>query len=111
VVFPDLLIEMHMDPMKVHAEYLQLVWDSREVRADIESRARTASGIHKINLANLAQVAVPLPPLETQRRIASDLRARLDVIDTAVAAIDEEVAAIGALPAALLRRVFDGLAA
>lgn len=110
VVFPDLLIEMHMDPTKVHPEYLQLIWDGREVRSDIESRARTASGIHKINLGNLAQVVVPLPPMETQRRIASELRARLDAIDTAVAATDEELEAIEALPAALLRRAFNSVA-
>jgi len=110
-VFPDLLIEADLDPVKVHPEFFQLVWDTREVRADVEARARTASGIYKINLANLGRVCVSMPTLDNQRRIAATLREHLDAIDIMDSAIGAEQEAIDALAAALLRRAFDGLAA
>ena len=111
VVFPDLLIETELDPTKVHAEFFQLVWDSREIRADVEARARTASGIHKINLGNLSRVCVPMPSLVEQRRISARLRERLATVDLMEAATKAEQQAVDALPAALLRRAFDGMEA
>jgi type I restriction enzyme S subunit len=111
VVFPDLLIEADIDATKIDSAYLQLVWDAREVRADLESRARTTAGIHKINLTNLAQVLVPLPDLRQQRRIAAELCERLAVIDAGEASNRAERLAIETLSAALLRRAFEGLAA
>lgn len=111
VVFPDLLIEADIDPTKMDSAYFQLVWDTRAVRADIESRARTAAGIHKLNLTNLGQVSVPAPDLSQQRRIAADLRKRLTEIDAMEASIQAEREAIDALPAALLRRAFEDFAA
>jgi restriction endonuclease S subunit len=69
IAFPDLLIEVLPDPSLIDPRYLALVWNEGEVRADIERRARTSSGIYKINLLNLRSVRVPVPPLAEQRLI------------------------------------------
>ena len=105
-VFPDLLIEARVDPDRVAIDYLALVWDGDEVRTAIEARARTATGIFKINLHNLGAVPVPIPPIAEQRRIAAELRNRLATIDQMTRAIETQLEAIDALPAALLRRAF-----
>ncbi len=54
----------------------------------------------------LRTMAIPLPPLAEQRRIAARLREQLAEIDRAKAALDAQRKAIDALPAALLREVF-----
>lgn len=105
-VFPDLLIEAQIDSGKVTPDYLALAWDSVDVRAEIEIRARTAAGIFKINLRNLSDVPVTVPPIAEQQRIAAELRERLATIDKMTRAIDAQVEAVEALPAALLRRAF-----
>jgi len=111
IVFPDLLIEADVEPARLRADFFQLVWDSPEVRADIEARSRTASGIFKINLANLSRVRIPIPSLAEQGRVAAELLERLAIIDALGGSIETQREAIEAIPAALLRRAFEGLVA
>jgi len=49
-----------------------------------------------------------MPPLQEQQRIAVMLNERMTETDRVRKAAEEELAAIGALPAALLRRAFSG---
>lgn len=83
VAFPDLLIEVVPDPSLIDSRYLALVWNEGAVRSDIEGRARTSSGIHKINLANLRSVRLPVPSLANQRRIVAVLSEQLTANDAA----------------------------
>lgn len=97
-----------MDPECLARDYLRIIWDSDEVRADIETRARTSAGIHKINLTNLAAVKVPLPPRTDQVRLAKTADAAAVGCSAVCATVEGELAAIKVLPAALLRRAFAG---
>ncbi len=56
----------------------------------------------------LLKLEIPLPPLPEQRRIAAILKEQMAAVDKARAAAEAELAAINALPAALLRRAFNG---
>ena len=111
VVFPDLLIEADLDPDKVHPEFFQLAG----THAKFGPMSRVAHGQPRVSTRstsqNLGRVCVPIPSLGEQRRIAAELRERLAMIDAMEASIRAEQEAIDALPAALLRRAFDGLAA
>ena len=51
---------------------------------------------------------IPLPPLPEQKRIAAILNEQMAAVERARKAAEEELAAINALPAALLRRAFAG---
>jgi len=108
VLYPDLLIQVVADPGRLLAKYLRVIWAAPEVRRDIESRARTSAGIHKINLSSLARVQIPLPNLADQDRIAYRADELADATATVREAATAEMAAINALPAALLRRAFTG---
>jgi type I restriction enzyme, S subunit len=108
VLYPDLLIQVLLYPEKVDPCFMRWVWDSREVRADIEGRARTAAGIYKINQKNLVAIKIPLPDLATQRRVASMLATRINACMTAEKNIRKELSAIRALAGALLRQAFNG---
>jgi len=108
VVFPDLLIEMVLKREVIWAPFFRMIWDSSEIRGDIERRARTSAGIYKINLGNLREIKIPLPSLEDQRIVASKFgELSRDGADIS-AAVASQAAAFAALPATLLRRAFRG---
>jgi type I restriction enzyme S subunit len=60
----------------------------------------------RVTLKDLRGLAVPLPPLADQRRIAADLSRRLAGAERLTGRIQDELAAIEALPTALLREAF-----
>jgi Restriction endonuclease S subunits len=82
------------------------------IRSRDEVRALSSGAIHKtVYMPTVKAFRVCVPPIGEQRRIAAELRERLAVIDAIEASVRTEREAIEALPAALLRRAFDGLAA
>lgn len=108
IAFPDLLIEVVPDKGCVLAEFLRFVWDCREVRRDIEQRARTAAGIYKINLRNLSEVLLPIPEIDVQRQAAKQLQQRFQEAASLERSCRDQLAAIESMPAALLRSAFQG---
>lgn len=75
--------------------------------------AAKASGATRARISrlNLELLRVPVPGLEAQRLVAREIRERLAVMDAIEASLQIEREAMEALPAALLRRAFEGLAA
>lgn len=69
-----------------------------------------AVGQQRVPQAYLAELDLPLPPLAEQRRIAARLRGQLAEVAQARAAIEAQLAAAQALPAAHLRAVFQSTA-
>lgn len=69
----------------------------------------TTGQLPRISIEEIAAVDIELPPdLPTQRRLAAELTERLAVAEGVIARCREELAAIDALPAALLREAFGG---
>jgi type I restriction enzyme S subunit len=108
VLYPDLLFALNANPDLVEAAYLRWAWDCQEVRGQIERKARTSAGIHKINQGNLAAVRIPVPALETQRTVAARLHGQAGAADRICGHISKELESIRALSVALLRRAFSG---
>jgi type I restriction enzyme, S subunit len=89
----------------LHPEFAVLYMNSRTWLKAVADRASGATRA-RISRKNLEQQLIPLPRLSDQRRIAALLTRRLATIDSLARAADAELKAIGALPAALLRRAF-----
>jgi type I restriction enzyme S subunit len=87
VAFPDTMIRVRVDLRILDAEYLRRVWDADIVRLQIRSAARTTAGIYKVNQQTLSQIALPIPPLAEQRRIADELDVQLSRLDQGIAGI------------------------
>ena len=68
----------------------------------------TGSTFDAINRDQLERFEIPLPPLPEQKRIAAILRERMDAVEHARKAAEEQLENINALPGALLQQAFRG---
>lgn len=107
-IFPDTAFRLRPDPSFVCSEWLLYVWNSPDVRRQIESVARTTAGIWKISQRDLAQIQIPVASLEDQRRMAAAISiafARADRLETEAA---RARVLLDRLEAAILARAFRG---
>lgn len=70
LVFPDTVIAGTVDTTLVTMPFLEAAWRRRDVRAQIESVARTTNGTYKVNQQTLSEVMVRVPPLDLQEAFA-----------------------------------------
>lgn len=110
VVASDLTIRLIPRPLsdgldsQFLAMYLSFLFQTGHWR----ERAGGASGtMKKITRTQISAEQVPNPPPAEQRRIAAELTRRLEGAQRLAAALAAELAALEALPAALLRRAFE----
>lgn len=90
------------------AEYVWFFLRQPQVLQDATEHFTGAVGQQRLPEDYLANLELPLPPLPTQQRIAAELREQMAAVERARAAAAAQLAAINALPAALLRRAFSG---
>lgn len=107
-ILPDTAFRLRPDSALVCSEWLLYVWNSPDVRHQIESVARTTAGIWKISQRDLAQIQIPVASLEDQRQIAAAIgiaSARADRLEAEAA---RARALLDRLKAAILAKAFRG---
>jgi type I restriction enzyme S subunit len=107
LVFNDHLIRVRLSK-NLLPNFLRVYCDAPIARQHFVDSASTSAGQLTINRASLDSLPLPLPPLPEQRRVVAMLKGKLVSAEKARAAAEPELAAINALPAALLRRAFNG---
>jgi len=107
VCFNDHLIRVRVKAELLPA-YLSLICRAPAARTHFIESASTSAGQLTINRESLDSFVLPLPPLSEQRRMAAVLREQMAAVEKARAAAEAELNTINALPAALLRRAFNG---
>jgi len=68
----------------------------------------SGTGVPTLDRKEVHKIIVAHPPLEEQHRLAGVLHKQMAGVEKVRAAAEEELGTINALPAALLRRVFNG---
>jgi len=107
-VFASYLIRFRFIKGTADSRFVSAFINSREGRRFIEENMARAIGQVNISASTMRKMPVPLPPLPEQCRIAAVLREQMAAVDKARAAAEAELNTINALPAALLRRAFNG---
>lgn len=104
LVFPDTVIAGRVDTAKVTLQYLDAAWRQPDVRRQIESVARTTSGIHKVNQRTLSAVTMPVPPLSLQEEFGDRRR----LIGAVKSKVEQALTADDDLFTSLQSRAFRG---
>jgi type I restriction enzyme, S subunit len=108
VIFPDLFIHVPLPEQYIAPEFFVAVWNSPATREVIEEKAKTTSGIWKINQGHISSTEIPVPSLPEQRRILAEL----NVLHAQVAALKgiqaETAAELETLLPSILDKAFKG---
>ena len=107
-IFPDTMIRLRWAKPVQSTRWVQTLWPSRIVRAQIESKVKTTAGIYKIAQPQVEQITIPLPPLAEQHRIVAEVDRRLSVIEELEAVVAANLQRATRLRQAILHRAFSG---
>jgi Malectin domain len=108
VIFPDLFIRVPIPVQVMLPEFFVAAWNSATTREVIEDKAKTTSGIWKINQGHIISTVIQVPPLSEQRRIVADLDDLQKQADALKALQAETSAELAALMPSILDKAFRG---
>ena len=103
------LLRVAFDCCKVSPDFAAAALRGSEgVQAQLRLIAGRGATRDGVNSTILAELRIPVPPLPEQQRVAVKLKGQIASVDYLRRAIKEELDAINKLPAAVLRRAFNG---
>jgi len=109
VIFPDLFIRVPIPSDKMLPEFFVLAWNSAPTREVIEEKAKTTSGIWKINQGHILSTQLQIPPIAEQHSLV----AYLDGLQTKVHSLkylqSETAAELDAMLPSILDKAFQGV--
>jgi type I restriction enzyme S subunit len=108
VAFPDTLIRVCVDQEQLLPEFLRLIWNSKPVRSQIESVARTTAGIYKINQQDIRGIELHLPDIAEQRRLVAEVERQSSIFDSLARSIAIALSRAARLRQAVLAAAFGG---
>jgi len=66
-------------------DFLELIWASPQVRAQIKAVGASTSGLHTLSTKKVGAVTIPVPALDTQQRLAREARALMAASESLLA--------------------------
>jgi type I restriction enzyme S subunit len=108
IVFPDTMIRLRFAKFGTLPQFISTLWCSREVRRQLERKARTSAGIYKISQGDIAEVELPIPPPAEQARILARVDELLSDLEAGVTALKRSQAKLKRYRAAVLRAAVTG---
>jgi len=107
-VFASYLIRFRARRGLADPEFISAYINSGQGRAFVAAHMGRAVGQVNISASTMHQMPIPLPPLAYQEAIVDALKKQRVVARSARQVVEAELAAIEALPGAILRRAFSG---
>lgn len=107
-IFPDTAFRIRVDRTCMSPEWLSFIWNSHDVRIQIEGMARTTAGIWKISQRDLAAIKLPRLSLARQQQSLKRLQAAFARADRMEAEAARARKLLDRLESAILARAFRG---
>jgi len=107
-IFPDTMIRVRITSSLRETGWIAAIWQSSIIRSQIEAKAKTTAGIHKVSQADLKSITLPLPPLAEQEEIVAEVERRLSVIEEVEAQVEAGLKRAARLRQSILKRAFEG---
>lgn len=107
-LFAGYLVRLRPIAQSLVPKYLAYVLAEPSVRAQIETKAKSTSGVNNISARELQELAVPICSLEEQTEIVRILDDRLEAVDKLDKEVDANLNRAGALRQSILRSAFSG---
>lgn len=77
--YPDLLILLRFDPMRLLPEFAVMQWNEPKTHARLLRKAKSTNGIWKVNGQDIQSHQLIVPPVSEQREFLDMLRSRMVV--------------------------------
>jgi type I restriction enzyme S subunit len=107
-LYAGYLIRLRPDKELIDSKFLLYSLKSHDLRVQIESKAKSTSGVNNINSGELASLEIPHFKLETQHQIVQEIESRLSVCDKVEESITESLEKATALRQSILKKAFEG---
>jgi len=107
-LYAGYLIRLRPIQTAVMPHYLLHVFSSSNLRNQIESKAKSTSGVNNINSEELKGLNIPLCSIKQQQQIVQEIESRLSVCDNIEETITNSLKQSEALRRSILKRAFEG---
>jgi type I restriction enzyme S subunit len=107
-LYAGYLIRLRPDKELIDSKFLLYSLKSHDLRVQIESKAKSTSGVNNINSVELASLEIPHFKLEIQHQIVQEIESRLSVCDKVEESISESLEKAKALRQSILKKAFEG---
>ena len=108
VAFPDTLIRVRPNKALILPQFLAVLWNTDDVRNQIEAAARTTTGLWKVAQGDLEAIALPVPQLPEQTEIVRRVEALFALADRIEAGLATAQRLVERLTHATLSKAFRG---
>jgi len=107
-LYAGYLIRLRPKATVIASKFLLYCLSSSSLREQIESLAKSTSGVNNINAQEIKSLSIPLPPIDEQDLIVQEIESRLSVADNLEKTIDQSLKQAEALRQSILKRAFEG---
>ena len=108
VAYPDTLIRVRVNTEGYEPRLFAIVWNSLTVRSQVERKAKTTAGIHKVNQHDLVSCVIPLPPKAEQSRLLEEIEKQFSIASDVEHAVPGALSHCGGLRRSILAWAFAG---
>lgn len=107
-IFAGYLIRLRPNHLVIKPEYLLYAMNSHLIRKQIESSAKSTSGVNNINSGELQNLILPLPSLKEQQELISYLDSAIPLINSTEIEINGQLTKAETLRQSILKKAFSG---
>ena len=102
------LIRLRPNPIVAEPRYLLRVFESHDLRKQIEGKAKSTSGVNNINSGELQELGVQFCSYDEQNEVIAILDEKLSSVDAIESEITAALTRITALRQSILKKAFSG---